>query len=479
MTPTQEKGILALIVLSSFTLRAFFIYHESLWPDEALYLFISRNLMIDPLALKGIDGEWFYQNPPLLMYILSCLMRMEILEPHVLGHLLITAMDTGTILISFFIARKLFDTTTGLISAALLAVNPLHWCTSSRVLLDIPLTFFIYLALLALIMNRHIAFYSLSFVSLLTKYPAATLFFVPLIRKKWIERHPRLWFSAYTGGLIVVIFAVTNSYAIELDQLRYFIRFFSLPNIREIWVESKFFLGVPICFFFIIGIITALRQFAFSPLLSWVILFGTARLFLPWHAFRMPRYTLPLYPAIIIFAAYGGVTVFRFLKARLPKRVKTLAVVSSVFFLYVLSTSFHRGYTGTYYTNENSVGFKAVQAFFVGDLSGAVVLTSSPRQVKYMVPQLDVHDLPGNMDPEQAEDLMKKRNIGFVLLDRWSPHQPKWALAHFSPSNGYRAVFATEHLVILSVEKSNGHVPLSCLPAFLVPTREKHRFSVG
>ncbi|MBN2033598.1 MAG: glycosyltransferase family 39 protein [Deltaproteobacteria bacterium] len=144
MTPTQEKAILGFIVLAAFVLRALFIGHESLWPDEALYLYISKNLTIDPLALKDVHGEWFYQNPPLFMYLLSFFMRTDILQPHVLAHFLTVAMDTGIVLISFFIGKKLFGTTVGLISAALLTVNPLHWCTSSRILMDIPLTFLVH-----------------------------------------------------------------------------------------------------------------------------------------------------------------------------------------------------------------------------------------------------------------------------------------------------------------------------------------------
>jgi len=415
MTKRQEISILACIVLMAFVLRALFIGHDSLWPHEALYLYISENLATDPLALKDVYGRWFYYNPPLFMYLLSGLTRINLLELHLLAHILTVAMDTAIVLISFFIARRLFGTLVGLISSLLLAVNPLHWSMSSRVLLDIPLTFFIYLALLALIVSRHIAFYSLSFLAVLTKYPAAPLFFVPLIREKWIQKHPRLWFAAYFGGLLVFILAIAQFRDVEIDQLRHFINFFKLPDIQEIYKESHFFLGLPVCFFSIIGILAALRKLAFSALLNWVILFGTARLFLPWQAFRMPRYTLPLYPAIIIFAAYGGVISFQFLKSKLPDRAKLLAAISCIFLLYVFSVTLHKGYRTTYYTSKNAVGFEALQRFFHDKLRDAVVLTSSPRQVKYMLPELDVYDLPGDVSPEQAEHLIEKHKGGIHL----------------------------------------------------------------
>jgi 4-amino-4-deoxy-L-arabinose transferase-like glycosyltransferase len=458
MSPNQEKGILASIVLAAFVLRALFIGHESLWPDEALYLYISKNLSLDPLALKDVHGEWFYQNPPLFMYLLSFLVRIDILQPQVLAQCLIVAMDIGIVFISFLIGKRLFGTPVGFISAALLAVNPLHWSMSSRILLDVPLTFFIYLALLALIANRHIAFYSLSFISVFTKYPAAPLFLLPLIRREWIQKHPRVWLLVYAGSLLVLILAIKYFSATQIGQLTYFATFLSFPDIREIWVESKYFLGIPVCFFFIIGCVTALRQLAFSPLLSWLLLFGTARLFLPWQAFRMPRYTLPLYPAIIIFAAYGGVVSFRFLKKNFPDRTKVLAAISTVFLLYVMSTSCNKAYRISYYTNKASVGFQAVQTFFHGSLRDAAVLTASPRQIKYMVPGLEVYDLPGNITPEQSENLIESNNIEYIVLDIWSPHQPKWVLNYFSPDKGYHPVFISENLLILTVSDRTGHL---------------------
>lgn len=459
MTPNREKGILASIVLAAFVLRALFIGHESLWPDEALYLYISKNLALDPLALKDVHGEWFYQNPPFFLYILSLLMRIEIFQPQFLAHLLTVSMDTGIVLISFFIAKKVFGTTVGLLSAALLAVNPLHWWTSSRVLLDVPLTFFIYLALLALILNRYLPFYSLSFISLLTKYPAAPLFFLPLIQEKWINKNPKLWFLAYVSGLLAFILILPLAREVDTEHLRTFVNIFRLPNMQQVWIETKYFLGVPISFFFIVGFITALRNSNFSPLLSWLILFGTARIFIPWQAFRMSRYTLPLYPAIIIFAAYGGVVAFRFLEKHWPGKRQVLAIISSVLLLYTLTMHFHKGYTASYNTTQMFVGFGAVQNFFRDESRNATVLTSSPRQIKYMVPELEVHDLPGNINPEQAEHLIETNYIDYILLDRWSPHQPNWALKHFSPDNGYQAAFATEHLIILAV-KDKGAVTM-------------------
>jgi len=142
----REKYGFCLIVMISLSLRVVFINHKSLWPDEALYLYISQNLISNPLDLKGIQGDIFFLNPPLFLYVLSLLLRIDILDPRVLARSLTILMDTGTVIIVFFMARALFGTSVGLISASLLSVNPLHWSTSTRILTDVPLTFFMALS---------------------------------------------------------------------------------------------------------------------------------------------------------------------------------------------------------------------------------------------------------------------------------------------------------------------------------------------
>jgi hypothetical protein len=81
------------ITQTAFVFRALFIGHESLWPDEALYLYISKNLAINPLALKDIHEKWFYQNPPLFLYLLSFLIERILFNPLYMAHVLIVAMD--------------------------------------------------------------------------------------------------------------------------------------------------------------------------------------------------------------------------------------------------------------------------------------------------------------------------------------------------------------------------------------------------
>lgn len=440
-----------LIVLFSFAVRLIFVAHKSLWPDEALYLYISRNLISNPLAIRNMDGSLFYHNPPLYMYLLSIPLRVHSLDPALLAHFFTILMDTGTVILTFLIARKLYGTKVGLVSAALLSINPLHYCMSARVLLDVPLTFFVYLALFTLINHKKTMFYVFSFLAFATKYPAAPLFLVPLFNENRLKRSPRIWFGMYLLVILAVVLIITHPFQTHYNGLNYFISFLKVPDFLEMYRESMFFLGPIVCFFFLIGLFVVLKNQDFSPLLIWTILFGSARVFLPWMAFRFCRYTLPLYPAIVIFAAYGGMTTFYLLKKKLPARTPLLATISCLLLLYVLVISFHRGYTAACSTNNKVGHFDAAQDFFNHRANSAVVLTASPRQLKYLVPKLTVYDLPADFTPQETFYFVKENGIDFVMLDMWSPHQPRWAFEYFLPKNGYHPVFQTQNLVIFSV----------------------------
>jgi 4-amino-4-deoxy-L-arabinose transferase-like glycosyltransferase len=334
-----QKYCLSFIVLTCFSIRAVFFNHQSLWPDEALYLYISQNLTLNLLDLRDIYGNLFYKNPPLFMYLLSLLSKMDVFEPRLIAHFLTTLMDTGTVIITFLIAKELYGIPVGLIAAGLLSVNPLHWFISTRILPDVPLTFFIYLALFALIKRKALTFYVFSILGFATKYTAAPLFLLPLINNYRIKKRPLVWLSIYLLAVLATVLMISHAVKTEYEWFNYFIRFFKIPDFQELYREARYYLNMVLCFFFLLGLAITLKKKDFSPLLNWVIVFGTARLFLPWMAFRLSRYTLPLYPAIMVFAAYGGIASFHFLEKKLPDRKLFLSLVFSSILLYVVSVS--------------------------------------------------------------------------------------------------------------------------------------------
>jgi 4-amino-4-deoxy-L-arabinose transferase-like glycosyltransferase len=434
-------------------LRSFFIGHESLWPDEALYMFIGRNLSLNPLSILDVNGRPFFQNPPLFMYLLSIISRFGG-ESIKTAHFATVLMDTGTIFMIWYIGNCLYGKKVGLLSAGLLAVNPLHVWTSTRILTDAPLVFFIYLSLCFLICQKKFLFYLFSFASLATKYPAAPILAVPLIKKKTILKSPRLWLMIYILVIGTIILFIKFRFNFENQWISYFSGFISFPDLKEIYKETFFFLDPIVCVFVLIGIGIALKNKDFSPILIWVILFGTARFFLPWVAFRVSRYSLPLYPAILMFAAYGGVMSFSYLKKRLLDRTILLTVVFSSILVYAIAVYSIRGYAVTGINSKTFVGYKEAGAFLTEQDGEQSILTSSPRQIKYFAPEFTVYDLPKDITFKESQRLIKEKEIDFISIDRWSPHQPSWCRNRFFPPNSYTTVYKNDDIIILKVRRN-------------------------
>ncbi len=120
--------ILPACLILGIGIKFCFIFQESLWPDEALYLFMGRNLAADLANLTDINGKLFYHNPPLLMYLLSLVYRLNQMmalgfEPA--ARLLIVLTAGGISVVTYYIGKKHADPVTGLIAATLVAVCPL------------------------------------------------------------------------------------------------------------------------------------------------------------------------------------------------------------------------------------------------------------------------------------------------------------------------------------------------------------------
>jgi len=181
MHGTTKKIVLFAILLLGLLWRLFFLYHGSLWPDEALYLCLAKKLSYSPLNLTDSNDRFFFLNPPLFMYLLSLLSYIAHENLILLGRLLTIFFDVGTIYLVYRLAYGLFYN----------QINPLHVWMSTRILVDLSLTFFIYLALLLLFLGRLGWFFSASTAAFLTKYPALPLFIMPFTER--FRRKPGIW----------------------------------------------------------------------------------------------------------------------------------------------------------------------------------------------------------------------------------------------------------------------------------------------
>jgi|GEM_PF-1988751 len=445
---TWQKYALLSIFIVGFISRVFFIGTGSLWPDEALYLFISRNLASDPMALHNIDGKLFFYNPPLFLYVLSILFQVFSNSAVLAARFLNTLLGALTILLVYRIGKNQFGEGVGIIAAILLAVNPLHLWTSSRILMDIPVTFLIYLAIYFLSEGKKAFFYISAAASCLTKYPALPLLVLPFLKEARIKNSPKFYSLLYFLGIGLMSLFIALKVKPNMGILTELLRFFAFPNYREMINETSFFLSNIILVLSLFGFFLCVKNKKFNPLVLWFLLFGAARFFLPWMAFRMSRYTLPLYPALILLASYGGLEMVRYLRKKFATRSLTINLLFASFLFYVICTSASRAYMITDLTARTFVGFNEVQMVFKDQPPGLSIITASPRQVKYYAPQMNVLDLSSDSSYRQIQDLISQKQIKYVMVDRWSPHQPRWAAGFFQSEKGFKPIYSSPNLII-------------------------------
>lgn len=444
------------IILLGMAARVRFLFHESLWPDEALYMQMAENLVSNLFDLTDCCGNPYYANPPFFMYLLSLLFRVtDHASSLAMARLIPLSAGAGTIAVTYIIGKKLFGKTVGIVSALLLAFNPLHLWISTRVLSDVPMTFLLYFAILMLMVEKRKMFYLFSILGVATKYHAApALFLAPV--KTILEKKPRLavWTFLFCVFSMVVYLLFRKYIHIENPVLAMIIFKFRTPDLQEIIRETNFFLGPVVLAFFVGGFAIAVKKRRFSYVLVWIILFGTARLFLPWVAFRVSRYTLPLYPGILVFSAYGAIQCVLFLKEKFPQRTLIITVIAISIGIYTGVTHLNNGFAVTRYNNDTFLGFDEAGAFLSKQGgNGLSILTSSPCQIRYYTEGFTVIDLPEKAEIDDVKRMIAEKDIDYVSLDVWSPHQPKWSKTYFSPQNGFLPVFKNKYVIIFELAK--------------------------
>ena len=113
-----------LIVAAGLRFTALDSLPPGLFHDEALYAFDAREVLrtdYHPIYFERNTGG----REPLFIYLLAGLMAL-LGETELTLRLLAATIGTLTVLVTFFLGRRLFSTTAGLLAAGLLAVLPWH-----------------------------------------------------------------------------------------------------------------------------------------------------------------------------------------------------------------------------------------------------------------------------------------------------------------------------------------------------------------
>ncbi|MBU4316533.1 MAG: glycosyltransferase family 39 protein [Proteobacteria bacterium] len=450
----EKKGywvLLSLCLILASAIKFRFIFQESLWPDEALYLYIARNLSSDLTNLTDIFGKAFYQSPPLLMYLVSLFAHASFLEFDQIARAVVVLMGVGTVCTTYFIGKKIYHPMVGIIAAGCLSACPLTNWNGVRILTDGPVVFFIYLAICMLVYEKKPGFYIIGCCAVLTKYSAFPVLFLPLL----LRVKPRIWVYLYAGLFFSLFAFVTTKgfFSSPTGWVNYFYNFFQFPDVLHMVEETKFFLGYFLMAFAVVGMAMTVKEKKYSALFHWVCIFGIFRIFLPWVIFRVSRYTMPLYPALFIFAAYGCYESVQFVASRFPKYSK----LATLFFVVsITSIMFQHSVKSQDLLNQTRnmfVGYNEASAFLSTQPGPHSVATASPRQMKYFGSTFDIYDIGPSISPENLRAFLEKNDIQYLAIDLWSPHLPEWCRTFDYPQKGYAPIYSNQKVYLFKVLK--------------------------
>jgi hypothetical protein len=135
---TVSGAAVSAIVVLALVLRVWRIGDVGFNSDEAVYAGQAASLAGNPLY---IDLFPVFRAHPLLVHtLLAPLFAQGVVDT--VGRVIVALLGTATVWLVFLLARRLYDTSTGLIAALITAVMPYHVVVSRQVLLDVPMVFF-------------------------------------------------------------------------------------------------------------------------------------------------------------------------------------------------------------------------------------------------------------------------------------------------------------------------------------------------
>lgn len=193
-----------------------------------LYLGVLATRLVEriaPLLIPHLPPDW-----PLTADVLNGAERIEFHHLAVVGRALTALFDVGTVLFTFFIGRRLYGAVVGLTAAALLAFTVLHVQLAHFFTSDPYLTFFAVAAIYFMVASQQAGQVSgrrggavylalagaMVGLAVGSKF-SAVLLLLPLLWSAWVvgqRAHRHGWPALFAVGMAIVIFALTNPFAI-------------------------------------------------------------------------------------------------------------------------------------------------------------------------------------------------------------------------------------------------------------------------
>lgn len=414
----KEYKILLGIFLFALIIRIIFVFASpvKIW-DETVYANLGYDLNNNPLDYSVENNGWsdfipqqdgFYGWPnmgfraPLLPYILSSLYFLKL---NFLINFLIPLIGALSVVLVYFLGKKLFNKRVGVYSAIFLTFLPLHVVNSGKLLTGVLFTFFVLLVFISFWKgyeeeNRS---YKLLFgfflaLALLARYTA--LWIIPIFLIYFLIRDKSLKFlkDKYLWGAMGIFFlTLVPWFVYGLFEYNNLIgAFIHGAKASAYWGGIQqwysFFLNWPtmfsiIGFIFVVGLIYIFYKKDFLKkeiylLLIWFVFFLGIAIYMP-H--KENRFILAIVPVIVLISGY--------LMDKIKRYKKLILMGIIILIICFLQLAIHFGYVyNNSYTDTNKCFLEANK--FLKNVEKDAVIITEESPIIYYYAKKETHFYP-------------------------------------------------------------------------------------
>lgn len=390
----KSNILIILILVFALILYTYFMLHNTLSPDEAMYAWNAKQLYENPSL---IFSEQMWGITPPMFYIIVAV--FDIFLPQEFAARLVPVLFAlSGIFLIYLLGKEIKNKKLGLLAALFLTLNPWFWMISNRILLDVPLTTLAILNsyfLIKLYKTKENKFLALSIISfiliILTK--SVGIMFLPLNIIIIFYVYFRNKIKNPLKYIIPILLTIVFTLFLFWSQISKYIKYLSLDKIKSNYliinnifdvlfgyVPSQLYLLLylaAIVFFIalIYLIIKSNQRFVYYFLLLWIASVFIFRLF--FGSSDIVRYVLPALPALLLLILLVLYELLTKIEIKYIYIILLIAIISIPLLL--------QGAQINKFTSYSKTGFREAGTWLKEnvDPDNSIIYAGSPFQTQY------------------------------------------------------------------------------------------------
>jgi len=227
-----------LILVISLAVRLIYLSYNIIWWDSSVYIGMAKYIFS-----LGSSGLWEISRPLALPSILGIFWRLGF-DPYITGRVLDLLFSTGCVLLTYLIAKQIFDRRTALLSAFVLSFTPTFFNNGNYLLTEISSTFFALLGLYFLFRKKYLLCGLFCGIAFMTRFLQLFVFIAVFGLLFFLEKKDLLKkiFLVSCGFLIPLLPYLTINYILYNNPIFPFLhQIYMTANTGFIWHERYYF----------------------------------------------------------------------------------------------------------------------------------------------------------------------------------------------------------------------------------------------